>query len=118
MAMYIKTKKPQYVHFRCERVHINKLLKTRGKRDKLQQCLSKQEIDHDEIYEGTWENREKEKLPYLKNDDLSTALCFARYSKGMEKLTAFSTNNSLTIRSLANKRFNSLRDESDEPIYT
>ena len=36
----------------------------------------------------------------------------------MEKLTAFGMKNSLTLPSLANKYFNSLRDESDEPIYT
>ena len=37
---------------------------------------------------------------------------------GMEKLTGFGMKNSLTLPSLANKYFNSLRDENDEPIYT
>ena len=36
----------------------------------------------------------------------------------MEKLTGFGMKNSLTLPSLANNYFNSLRDESDEPIYT
>ena len=36
----------------------------------------------------------------------------------MEKLTGFGIKNGLTLPSLANKYFNSLRDESDEPIYT
>ena len=36
----------------------------------------------------------------------------------MEKLTRFGMKNSLTLPSLANKDFNSLRDESDEPVYT
>ena len=36
----------------------------------------------------------------------------------MEELTGFGMKNSLTLPSLANKYFNSLRDESDEPIYT
>ena len=37
---------------------------------------------------------------------------------GMEELTEFGMKNSLTLPSLANKYFNSLRDENDEPIYT
>ena len=49
---------------------------------------------------------------------LSTAFSYARYSKGMEELTGFGMKNCLTLPSLANKYFNSLRDESDEPIYT
>ena len=36
----------------------------------------------------------------------------------MEALTGFGMKNCLTLPSLANKNFNSLRDESDEPIYT
>ena len=37
---------------------------------------------------------------------------------GMEELTGFGMKNSLTLPSLVNKYFNSLRDENDEPIYT
>ena len=36
----------------------------------------------------------------------------------MENLTAFGMKNSTTLPSLANKYFNSFRDENDEPIYT
>ena len=36
----------------------------------------------------------------------------------MEELTGFGMKNCLTLPSLANKYFNSLRDENDEPIYT
>ena len=36
----------------------------------------------------------------------------------MEKLTGFGMENSLTFPSLANKYFNSLRDENDEAVYT
>ena len=36
----------------------------------------------------------------------------------MEELTGFVMKNSLTLPSLANKYFNSLSDENDEPIYT
>ena len=36
---------------------------------------------------------------------------------GMDELTGFGLKNSLTLPSLANKNFNSLRDENDEPIY-
>ena len=37
---------------------------------------------------------------------------------GTEELTGFGMKNSLTLPSLTNKYFNSLRDENDEPIYT
>ena len=115
----MKTKKTQqHVHFRCGRVHINSTLKKIGVSYKLQPSLLKQEMEHDEIFEDTWEARENEWLPYIKNDVLSTAFCYARYKMGMEELTNFSMKNSLTLPSLANKYLNSLRDENDEDIYT
>ena len=36
----------------------------------------------------------------------------------MVELTNFSMKNSLTLPSLANKYFNSLKDQNEEPIYT
>ena len=108
----------QYVHFRCGRVHINKSLRKIGESYKLQESLLKKELEHDEIYEDTWEAKENEWLPYVKNDVLSTAFCYPRYTMGMEELTNFGMKNSLPLPSLANKNFNSLRDENDEPIYT
>ena len=80
--------------------------------------LLKQQLEHDETYEDTWEAKENEWLPYVKIDVLSTAFCFARYTMGMEEFKTFGMKNSLTLPSLANKFFNSLRDENDEPIYT
>ena len=109
---------PQYVHFRCGRVHINKSLKKIGENYKLQPSLIKQYLEHDEIYEDTWEEKENEWLLYVRNDVLSTAFCYARYTMGMEELTKFAMKNSLTLPSLANKYFISLRDEDDEPIHT
>ena len=75
-------------------------------------------MDHDEHYEDTWEDKEHEWLPYLKNYVLSTAFSYARYAKCMEELTGFGMKNSVTSPILANKYFNSLRDGNDEPIYT
>ena len=95
-----------------------KVLRKIGESYKLPESLLKKELEHDEIYEDTWETREHEWLPYVKNDVLSTAFCYARYTMGMEELTNFGMKNSLTLPSLANKYFNSLRDENDEPIYT
>ena len=109
---------PQYVHFRCGRVHINKSLRKIGESYKLQESLLKKELEHDEIYEDTWVAKEIEWLFYVKNDVLSTAFCYARYTMGMEELTGFGMKNSLTLPSLANKNFNSLRDENGEPFYT
>ena len=111
-------KNPQYVHFRCGRVHINKSLKKIRESYKFQKSLLKKELEHDEIYEDTWEARENEWLPHVKIDVLSNAFCYTRYTMGIEELTGFGMKNSLTLPSLANKYFNSLKDENDEPIYT
>ena len=35
-------------------------------------------MDHDEIYEDTWEEKEHQWLPYLKIEVLSTAFSYAR----------------------------------------
>ena len=74
-------------------------------------------MDQDEIYEDTWEEK-NEWLPYPKNDLLSTAFCYAKYSKSKHDITVFGIKSSSILRSLADKHFNSLRDENDEPIYT
>ena len=92
-------------------------MKKIGESYKLQENLLKKELEHDKIYEDTWEEREDEWLPYVKKDVLSTAFCYVRYTMGMEEITGFGIKNSLTLPSLANKYFNSLRDENDEPIY-
>ena len=109
---------PQYVHFRCGLLHIKDSFKKIGKSYKLQPCLLEQELEHHEICEDNLEEKKNEWLPYLKNDVMSTAFSYARYAKSMEELTRFGMKNSLTLPSLANKYFNSLRDENDEPIYT
>ena len=57
---------PQYVHFRCGRVHINKSLKKIGESFKLQEGLLKKELEHDELYEDTWEAGENEWSVMLK----------------------------------------------------
>ena len=54
-------------------------------------------MEHDEIYEDTWEAKENEWSPYVKNDVISTAFCYARYKKSMEKLINISMKNSLKI---------------------
>ena len=109
---------PQFVHFGCGKFHINQILKKIGKSYKLQESLFKEELEHGESFEDPWEARENRWLLYVKNDVSSTAFCYARYSMGMEELTGFGMKNSLTLPSLANKYFNSLRDENDEPVYT
>ena len=63
------------------------MVKNIGVSYKLQPSLIKQELEHDEIYEDTWETKQNNWLPYLKNDMLSTAFSKARFAKGMEELT-------------------------------
>ena len=108
---------PQYVHFRCRRVHINRSLKQTGISYKLQSSLLKREMEHNEFYEDTLEARKNERLSYVENDVLSTASCYVRYTTDMEELNGFGMKNNLILSSLANKDFNSLRDENDETIY-
>ena len=75
-------------------------------------------MDHDEIYEDTWEDDEDEWLLYFKNDVLSTAFCYARFLKDVKETTGFWMKNCLTLLSLPNRFFDSLGDENDEPINT
>ena len=75
-------------------------------------------MDHGEIYDDTWEKKDIERLPYLKNDVSSTASCYARYTKGMGDLTDFGMKNILLLPSLANIYFNNLKNENDEAIST
>ena len=54
-------------------------------------------MEHDQIYEDTWETRKNEGLPCVKNDVLSTAFCYTRFTMGMEDSTGFSMKKSLTL---------------------
>ena len=54
----------------------------------------------------------------MKNFVLTTAFCYVGYSKGMEELTGFGMKNRLTLPSLPDKCFTSLRYKNYEPIYS
>ena len=54
-------------------------------------------MEHDEVSEYTWEAKENEWLPYVRNHVLKTAFCYARYTRGMEEITDFGMKNSLTF---------------------
>ena len=43
-------------------------------------------MDHDEIDENNWRDKKGDRLPYVKNDVLCTAYCYAGYCKAMEVL--------------------------------
>ena len=59
-------------------------------------------MDDDEVYDDTWE-KENELLLYLKNDVLSTAFFYARYSRGMEESSGVHLKNCSTSPCLADK---------------
>ena len=63
--------------------------------------LLKQETEHDEIYQDTWEARGNEQLADVEKDVLSTVFCYVRYTMGMEK-NYFGMENNLTLPFLAN----------------
>ena len=75
-------------------------------------------MNHDEIYEDTGKIKNMNGYLILETFVLSTAISYAKYSKGMEEITSFGTKNSLTLPSLVNKYFSSSRDEKNEHIYT
>ena len=68
-------KLPNNVRFRCGKLHFKSRLRNIGVSYVLQPSLLKQELEHDENYEDTWEDKEDEWLPYVENDVLSTAFC-------------------------------------------
>ena len=70
-------------------LHLKNSLESIAKSYKLQSCLLKQDLEHDENYEDNWEEKENEWLPNLKNDVLSTVFSYARYTMAMEELTGF-----------------------------
>ena len=104
--------------FRCNLSSIKDSVNNIGKCFKLQPCLLKQELEHEETFDENWEEKTNDWLPHWKKHFLSTASSHARYSKGMEEILCFGIKNSVTLPSLANKFFISLGDENDEPIYT
>ena len=53
-------------------------------------------MDQDEIYEDSWDEKENKWLPSPKNDVLTTAFWYAKYSKGTDDLTEFGMRNSVT----------------------
>ena len=59
-----KKKIPQYVRFRCGRVHISKSLKKIGEIYKLQPSLLKQEMEHNEVYQDNC-GRERKRVVTL-----------------------------------------------------
>ena len=98
--------------------HLNYSFKKSGKIFKLQKELLKTEMDHDEVDYDNYKDIKDEWLPCVKNDVFSTAFSYARYCKAMEKITGFSMIDCLSAPRLRWKYFNSMRDESDEPIDT
>ena len=70
-------------------MHITRSLKKIGETYKLQPCLLKQEMEHDENYEDTREAGKHEWLLYNKNDVLPTAFCYVRYIMAIEEIKNF-----------------------------
>ena len=60
-----------------------------GESYKIQPSLLKQEMEHDETFEDTWEGKENEWFFYAENDVLSFAFCYVRFTMGTGELTIF-----------------------------
>ena len=54
------------------------------------------ETEHDEVFKNTCMIKNDEMIEYVKNNVLCTVFSYARYSKGMEKITGFELKSSLT----------------------
>ena len=90
---------PQYLTFTCSMNHMKSSLRKLGETYKLQTSLMKQETDHNEIYEDTWESKRSEWEPYLKMDILSLAFIYARYSMNMSSIAGFGMKDCLSLPS-------------------
>ena len=73
----------QYLHFRCGMTHLNYSLRKSGKTFKLPKELLKTEMNHDDIVGDNYKDKKDIWIPYVKNDVLCTAYCYARYCKAM-----------------------------------
>ena len=93
-------------------------VKKLGKTFILPKELLKTQMDHNKFDANSYKCKKDIWLPYVKNDVLCTAHCYARYNKCMEETTGFSMKDCLSLPGLGWKYFNSLRTEEDEPIYT
>ena len=96
---------PQYLSFTCSMNHMKSSLRILGETYKLQTSLKKQEMDHNEIYEDTWESERSEWEPYWKMNILSLAFIYARYSMNVFSITGFGMKNCLSQPSLRWKQF-------------
>ena len=87
--------------------HLNYSLKKLGKTFKLQKEKLRTEMNHDEVYSDTWEDKKHEWVDYVKNDVLCTAFSYdARYSKAMKEITGFSMKDCSSLPGLGWKYFN------------
>ena len=75
-------------------------------------------MNHDEVDGNNYKDKKHEWLDYVKQDVLCTAFSYPKYCKAMEELTGFSMKDSSSAPGLGWKKFDSLRTEEDEPIYT
>ena len=107
---------PHYLIFRCGMTHLIYSLKKLGKTFELPKQLLKTEMNHIDIDYNNWRDKKDEWLPYVKNDVLCTAYCYASYNKCMEKITGFSMKDCLSLPGLGWKYFNSLRTKEDETV--
>ena len=98
--------------------HLNSSSKKLGKTFTLQKEILKTEMNHDEVDGKNYKDKRNEWLPYVKNDVLCTAFCYARYCKAMVEITGFSMKDCLSLPGIGLKYFKNLRTEDDEPIFT
>ena len=120
---------PQYVHFKCGLLHIKDSLKNLRKVLNYNHVYLNKNLNTMKFMKIIARSKKMNGYLILKTmffkkilcvfkNDVKTAFSHARYAKGMEELTGFGMENSSTLPTLANKYFNGLRDENNEPIYT
>ena len=97
---------PHYLIYNCSANHMNSSLRKLGETYKLQAEVLKQESDHTEIYEDTWQDQRLIWEPYLRMDILTLAIIYARYSMNMQTITGFGMKDCLSLPSLGWKYFN------------
>lgn len=105
----------QSLTFRCSFNHIKSSLANMGKSFKIPSNLQKTSVDHTEITEDNWEQKQSEWEPYLRKDIVSLGTVVIKYSRVMEQLIGLNMTSSISSPSLS---FKGWIKQSKEPIYS
>ena len=113
-----KKQNPQYLHFRCRMTHLNHSMKKLGPTIKLQKELLKIERKHDEIDGNNYKDKKLNGLFMLNKKFCILLFLMLDSIKLWKKLLDSQGKTIYQHQERGWRYFNSMRDDSHEPIYT